>query len=194
MSDFARMLTQVRKDAGLNQKQAARELGISQALLSHYENGVREPKFEFILHVCRYYGVSADYLLGRVNEQEPELAFERAVRTCGAMKAVLAMAEGSEALTNALADYLDAAADGAGRILQGFREAADPDAAVMAAAEAKLIRTAAETKSRLICSEETLRAKYPTACEAYRNAGAEVAALRAELTRLLGGAGKEERP
>ena len=41
------------------------DLGISQALLSHYENGVREPGLLFVRKACDYYHVSADFLLGR---------------------------------------------------------------------------------------------------------------------------------
>lgn len=62
---FASMLNQMRREKGLSQRQAAQELGVSQALLSHYENGVREPKLEFVVRACEYYGVSADYALGR---------------------------------------------------------------------------------------------------------------------------------
>ena len=64
-SEFSRILTLLRKEKGVSQKAAAASLGVSQALLSHYENGVREPKFEFVDKVCTYYGVSADYILGR---------------------------------------------------------------------------------------------------------------------------------
>lgn len=64
-SDFAVMLSDLRRERGISQKKAAGDLEISQALLSHYENGVREPKFEFVDKVCTYYGVSADYILGR---------------------------------------------------------------------------------------------------------------------------------
>ena len=42
-SDFSRSLTLLRKEKGISQRSVARELGISQALLSHYENGIREP-------------------------------------------------------------------------------------------------------------------------------------------------------
>ena len=49
----------------MNQRTAAAALHISQALLSHYENGLREPGLSFVDAACRYYGVSADYLLGR---------------------------------------------------------------------------------------------------------------------------------
>ena len=64
-SDFSRSLTLLRKEKGISQRTAAKELGISQALLSHYENGIREPGLRFVTRACDYYGVSADYLLGR---------------------------------------------------------------------------------------------------------------------------------
>ena len=41
-SDFSRTLSLLRQEKGVSQRIAAGELGISQALLSHYENGVRE--------------------------------------------------------------------------------------------------------------------------------------------------------
>ena len=67
---FARVLSSLRHEGGLSQKKAADELGISQALLSHYENGVREPKLEFVLKACDYYGVTTDYLLGRTDKKQ----------------------------------------------------------------------------------------------------------------------------
>lgn len=63
--DFARILTLLRKEKKLSQKQAAEGLGISQALLSHYEKGIRECGLDFVLKVADYYDVSCDYLLGR---------------------------------------------------------------------------------------------------------------------------------
>lgn len=62
---FPRRITMLRKERGLSQKQAATELGISQALLSHYEKGIRECKLEFVVRAADYYSVSCDYLLGR---------------------------------------------------------------------------------------------------------------------------------
>ncbi|MBE6939898.1 MAG: helix-turn-helix domain-containing protein [Ruminococcaceae bacterium] len=64
-SDFSRTLSLLRQEKGISQRKAAGELGISQALLSHYENGIREPGLAFVVKVCDYYHVSADYLLGR---------------------------------------------------------------------------------------------------------------------------------
>jgi len=70
-SDFAMMLSSLRKDKGLSQRRVAEDLGVSQALLSHYENDAREPKLDFVLRACNYYGVTADHLLGRVDDQAP---------------------------------------------------------------------------------------------------------------------------
>ena len=62
--DFSRTMSELRRERGLSQRKAAADLKISQALLSHYENGAREPGLGFVCRACRYYGVSADYLLG----------------------------------------------------------------------------------------------------------------------------------
>lgn len=64
-SDFSRCLSLLRQEKGMSQRAVAKELGISQALLSHYENGVREPGLAFVIKACNYYNVSADFLLGR---------------------------------------------------------------------------------------------------------------------------------
>lgn len=63
--DFAAAMAALRRERGLSQRKAAAELGISQAQLSHYENGAREPGLNFVCRACDYYGVTADYLLGR---------------------------------------------------------------------------------------------------------------------------------
>ena len=68
-SEFAAVLGELRREKGLSQRQAATELGISQALLSHYENDAREPKLDFVVKVCDYYEVTSDYILGRTKER-----------------------------------------------------------------------------------------------------------------------------
>ena len=67
--EFSRILTLLRKERGITQKQAAQELGISQAQLSHYEKGIRECGLAFVVRVADYYDVSCDYLLGRSAER-----------------------------------------------------------------------------------------------------------------------------
>lgn len=63
--EFSRIITLLRKERRITQKEAAAELGISQALLSHYEKGIRECGLDFVVRVADFYGVSCDYLLGR---------------------------------------------------------------------------------------------------------------------------------
>ena len=63
-ADFALRLTDLRKEKNLSQKEAASCLGVSQALLSHYEKGIRECKLDFLKKACDYYDVTSDYLLG----------------------------------------------------------------------------------------------------------------------------------
>ena len=65
---FPRTLSALRRERNISQRQAAAELNISQALLSHYENGAREPGLGFVCRACDYYQVSADYLLCRSDE------------------------------------------------------------------------------------------------------------------------------
>lgn len=62
---FASRITSLRKEKGLSQKEVAMSLGVSQALLSHYEKGVRECGLDFVVRCAEYFGVTTDYLLGK---------------------------------------------------------------------------------------------------------------------------------
>lgn len=64
-NDFPMIITMLRKERKLSQKQVSTDLGISQALLSHYEKGIRECGLDFLLKTAEYYDVSCDFLLGR---------------------------------------------------------------------------------------------------------------------------------
>lgn len=67
--NFPVIISELRKEKGLSQKEAAAKLGISQALLSHYEKGIRECGQSFLIRIADFYDVSCDYLLGRTNER-----------------------------------------------------------------------------------------------------------------------------
>ncbi|MBR4949303.1 MAG: helix-turn-helix transcriptional regulator [Clostridia bacterium] len=68
-TSISRTLVLLRKEKGISQKKASEELSISQALLSHYEKGIRECGLEFLCRAADFYGVSVDYLLGRSPEK-----------------------------------------------------------------------------------------------------------------------------
>ena len=61
---FSEIISETRRRRSISQKQAALELGISQAQLSHYEKGIRECSLDFLVKTADYYGVTTDYLLG----------------------------------------------------------------------------------------------------------------------------------
>ena len=62
--EFPKIISELRKSKGISQKQAAIDLGISQALLSHYEKGIRECGLDFLIKLAAYYEVTCDELLG----------------------------------------------------------------------------------------------------------------------------------
>lgn len=83
-NDFPRILLSLRKEQKLTQKQAAKDLSVSPALLSHYEKGIRECGLQFVVRAADYYHVSCDYLLGRTTDRTgmaPELVSSNAVHT-----------------------------------------------------------------------------------------------------------------
>lgn len=71
---FSQRLAKLRKKSGMSQKIAAQKLGISQALLSHYENGIRECGLDFVMKAAKVFDVSCDYLLGACDRLPDESA------------------------------------------------------------------------------------------------------------------------
>lgn len=65
---FPEIIAALRKSKGITQKKAAADLHISQALLSHYEKGIRECGLDFLVKLGDYYSVSCDFLLGRTEQ------------------------------------------------------------------------------------------------------------------------------
>jgi transcriptional regulator with XRE-family HTH domain len=51
-------------------KQVAEGTGLTESAVSRYESGKREPNGRVISCFCKFYGVSADYLLGLVDEPQ----------------------------------------------------------------------------------------------------------------------------
>ena len=74
--DFPKNISNLRKSRGISQKQAAIDLGVSQALLSHYEKGIRECGLDFLIQLSKYYDVSCDELLGVAHKGKSALPSE----------------------------------------------------------------------------------------------------------------------
>lgn len=59
----------LRKSRGVTLEQISDETDISVSSLSRYEKGERNPKINTIRTLAEYFGVSSDYLEGRVNSE-----------------------------------------------------------------------------------------------------------------------------
>ena len=61
-------LLELRKLAGLSQKELAKILNCSQNMISQWENGTRDPSTDTLKAMADYFNVTIDYLLGRTDE------------------------------------------------------------------------------------------------------------------------------
>ncbi len=82
---FAQRLSLLRKERGYSQKAMAEKLHISQALLSHYEKGIREPGLDFVARAAKLYGVSTDFLLGLSSLENESLEMQVMNAVCSLM-------------------------------------------------------------------------------------------------------------
>ncbi len=61
---YAQKLKDLRQERGLSQADIASVLGTSQQYYGKYENGLRPLPIEHLVTLCKFYKVSADWLLG----------------------------------------------------------------------------------------------------------------------------------
>ena len=64
MESFGIKLKHLRIEKELTQKELASLLGLTRATVSSYERGALYPSVEVLIHICRFFRVSADYMLG----------------------------------------------------------------------------------------------------------------------------------
>ena len=66
---FEDIFRQFLHDNSTNAYKVSKDTGISEALISYWKNGKQLPKYDSLNLLCDYFNVSADYLLGRTDEQ-----------------------------------------------------------------------------------------------------------------------------
>ncbi len=64
MKEYNKIIRELREDHDLKQKDIANLLGTTQQVYSRYENGENEMPIRHIITLCKFYNVSADYILG----------------------------------------------------------------------------------------------------------------------------------
>lgn len=70
MEYFGMKLKALRQERGITQKQLAEAIGLVTASISSYETSGNYPSTEVIIKLCRYFNVSADYMLGLNDTRE----------------------------------------------------------------------------------------------------------------------------
>ena len=71
MSLFGDRIRALREDADKNQTHIANILNTTQKKISRIETGENEPNLQDIKTLCLYYNISADYLIGLIDEPRP---------------------------------------------------------------------------------------------------------------------------
>lgn len=71
--DFGNRLREIiekrKKETGQNLRAVAKDLDVSLGVLSDWQNGNKTPRGDSIAKLAKYFGVSADYLLGLTEAQ-----------------------------------------------------------------------------------------------------------------------------
>ena len=62
--DIGKMISKLRSDKGLNQRDLAKLLGVSNGAIGMWETGKRQPDLDTIKKLSAFFGVTTDYLIG----------------------------------------------------------------------------------------------------------------------------------
>ena len=69
--NYAERMRNLREDNDLSQKKVADMLGVAQTTYSQYELEKRPMPIDYLIALCKFYNVSADYMLGLSNRKNP---------------------------------------------------------------------------------------------------------------------------
>ncbi|MBQ5764926.1 MAG: helix-turn-helix transcriptional regulator [Clostridia bacterium] len=64
MKTYNERLRELREDRDLSQAEVAEILKTTQQVYSRYENGINQIPIHHLITLCKFYKVSADYILG----------------------------------------------------------------------------------------------------------------------------------
>lgn len=91
MNTLGDIMRELRTKKGLEQKELASILKVHKGTISNWENNKRVPDNEMLLTIADFFGVSTDYLLGRIKKEEElknKIAEEKAGEILEAMEEI----------------------------------------------------------------------------------------------------------
>ena len=78
-TQFGTIVKQLREKKGMDQKQLGEIVGVSDKTVSSWEINRTEPKMGIVQQLADYFGVSTDYLLGRISSNLPIDVLQKAL-------------------------------------------------------------------------------------------------------------------
>lgn len=67
--NIQKRIKSLRTESGLHQSELGKAVGVSAQVISNIERGYTKPSTELVNRCAKYFGVPADYLLGRITER-----------------------------------------------------------------------------------------------------------------------------
>lgn len=81
MATFGEILSELRRDRHLTQRDFANTIHVSVSTISNYEQGVHFPDIDKLIEIADYFHVTTDYLLGRCQYDISPDAFSELLTT-----------------------------------------------------------------------------------------------------------------
>lgn len=72
METFGERLRALRKANKLSQPDFAKQIGVSNGMISFWENNISEPSLSNLIILARFFGVTSDYLIGLSDKKTKE--------------------------------------------------------------------------------------------------------------------------
>lgn len=66
---YTERMRELRQDRDLSQEKIAKMLGVAQTTYSQYELDKRPMPIDYLIALCKFYNVSADYMLGLTDKK-----------------------------------------------------------------------------------------------------------------------------
>lgn len=76
---FSNRLRSTRKGKKLSQEELAKLIKTTKSTISNYENGYSTPSNEVLIKIADVLNTSTDYLLGRIDDPDPDAPFQKAL-------------------------------------------------------------------------------------------------------------------
>jgi len=110
MAEFHEILSELRKDRRVTQKHLAEQMNVTGGTVSNYETGRHQPDPETLKWFADFFGVTADYLLGRTEYMTSVEVFDETVsgqHTVGSLvERIISMSEKSKELACEMIDAI----------------------------------------------------------------------------------------